>query len=183
MKRKLSLWAETGRGGLSAAVSWLPLTSRRGGRCALFPSLHGENSSRQTGEVRVSVGVSLRRGEAALHCGAVSWTTLLAEHPIKQSQELFSHAAMHVAINVRMKAALQEEEHKGSGGQPRGHIDSGVHRNGIQNAVGTHTEDIWSHDDKHYTSCLAVVVEPSVFNSNRVSSGCVGALRWTCLLG
>lgn len=85
---------------------------------------------------------SLRGREAALGGGALVGATLFAEEATEQSQELLPDAAVHVSVNVRVEAALQEEEHEGKGGQPRRDLRSGAHGDGVQYAVRPHAEDI-----------------------------------------
>lgn len=109
----LSLRADTGGGGLFAAVPRLPLTRGRGRCRALLPCTQREDSGSRAGQVRVGPETSLCRCEATLHGRALAGTTLLAEQPAEQSQELLPHATVHVTVNVRVEAALQKEEHEG----------------------------------------------------------------------
>lgn len=167
----LSLRADTGGSGLLTAVPRLPLTGGGGGCCALLPCAQRKYASGRAGQVRVGPEASLHGREAGLHSRALAGAALFAEQGTEQSQELFPHTTVHVAINVWVEAALQKEEHEGKGGQPLWYDGSGTHRYRVQYAVRPHAEDVRSHNHENYTSCLAVIVEPSVPDSNRVPPG------------
>lgn len=143
VNRDLPLGAHAGGRGLLSAVPRLPLARGRRRRGALLPRLQGEDTGGGgAGQVGVGPQASFGGREAALHGGALVGTALLAKEPAEQSQELLPDAAVHVSVNVRVEAALQEEEHKGKGGQPRRHLCSGAHGDSVQYAVRPHAENI-----------------------------------------
>lgn len=83
--------------------------------------LHGWcGVSGRRGGVRLVAETAIRHGKAAIHSSraapttpaalAASSTSGPAEGAAQQSQELLAHAAVHVAVDVGVQAALQEKE-------------------------------------------------------------------------
>lgn len=131
----------------------------------------------------VGARTALRLGEAALHRRALAGAALFAEQPAEQSRELLPHAPVHVTVDVRVEAALHEEEHERQGEEPGRDGRSGSHGHSVQDAVRPHAEDIGRHDDENHTRRLAVVVEPSVANPDRVARRRVRAVGGGGVLG